>query len=67
MTMYDHLVVGSHVTFDVNGIRRGVITRVFVVDGRTFYAIMTRRRGFVEHFPRVGQPRVFVLSNPIGD
>jgi predicted nucleic-acid-binding Zn-ribbon protein len=66
--MYDHLTEDSEVVFDVRGEKRGKITRVFQVDGKTYYSILARINGhcgYVELFPRVGQPRVYVLRSKI--
>lgn len=61
--MYSHLRVGSVVTFDVRGFKRGKITKIFQIDGVTYCSIMTSRRGFVEMYARVGLPRINVLSD----
>lgn len=61
--MYAHLHVGMFVTFDVRGFRRGEIVRIYEVNGVTYCHLVTRRRGGIEHFPRVGLPRINVLTD----
>lgn len=53
------LQVGQTVVFDVRGERVGKITDLFDVDGVRYAALVTRRTGWIEHFPRVGMARIY--------
>lgn len=53
------LYIGQRTWFDVNGERVGKITDIFQVNGVTYCALLSERRGFVCTFPRVGLARIY--------